>query len=108
LPYPLPSGRAARRHWRALRRTGAASGRTAFGLVAVFCVSFAPRAALAYCRTTTCEPKEEDCALDRQGCATRGEYVFWPDACVTYAVQSRGSPLRGISAYDTDQVMRKA
>jgi hypothetical protein len=75
--------------------------------VAVFCL--APRAALAYCRTTTCEPTStNDCGVDRQGCTTKGEPVFWPDACVTYAVQSNGSPLRGISAYDTDQVMRKA
>jgi len=77
--------------------------------VAAFCLSFAPRAALGYCRTTTCEQTPtDDCGVNRQGCATRGEYVFWPDACVTYAVQSRGSPRRGISAYDTDQVMRKA
>jgi len=67
--------------------------------------SLLPRAALAFCRTTTCE---RNCAPDRNGCATRGEYVFWPDACVTYAVQSLGSPLRGISAFDTDQAMRAA
>jgi Matrixin len=42
------------------------------------------------------------------GCATRGEELFWPDACVTYAVHSSGSPLRGISAYDLDQAMRMA
>lgn len=68
----------------------------------------APRAAQAYCRTTTCDPAMEDCDLDPQGCATRGEYLYWPDACVTYAVQRSGSPLRGISAYDTDQALRAA
>ncbi len=62
----------------------------------------------AYCRTTTCDPAKEECAVDRQGCATRGEYLYWPDACVTYAVQRNGSPLRGISAYDTDRALRAA
>lgn len=67
------------------------------------------RTAHAYCRTTTCDP-----ALDAVGCApvddcaTRGEPLFWPDACVTYAVHLRGSPLRGISAYELDLVMRDA
>jgi hypothetical protein len=42
------------------------------------------------------------------GCATRGEPLFWPDACVTYAVQQRGSPLRGVTAYELDQTMRAA
>jgi matrixin len=67
------------------------------------------RPARAYCRTTTCDPE-----LDALGCApvddcaTRGESLFWPDACVTYAVHLRGSPLRGISAYELDVVMRNA
>jgi hypothetical protein len=68
-------------------------------------VSVLPRAAHAFCRTTTCE---KNCAPDQNGCATRGLHVYWPDACVTYAVQSLGSPLRGISAYDADQAMRAA
>jgi len=74
-------------------------------LAALSLASLAPRDALAFCRTTTCD---KNCAPDRNGCATRGEYVYWPDACVTYAVQDMGSPLRGISAYETDQVMRNA
>ena len=41
-------------------------------------------------------------------CQTLGEPLFWPDACVTYAVQLHGSALRGISAYELDEVMRKA
>lgn len=65
--------------------------------------------AAAYCRTTTCDPvvDDEGCA-PVQGCPTRGEPLFWPDACVTYAVQRSGSPLRGVSAYDLDQVMGMA
>ena len=52
-------------------------------LAALSLASLAPRDALAFCRTTTCD---KNCAPDRNGCATRGEYVYWPDACVTYAV----------------------
>ena len=66
------------------------------------------RSAQAYCRTTTCDPEREDCGLDEDGCATRGQTLFWPDACVTYAVQRNGSSLRGISAHDTDQAMQGA
>lgn len=71
-------------------------------------LALVPRAALAYCRTTTCDPVTEDCGINQQGCATRGEYLYWPDACVTYAVQRNGSPLRGISAYETDGALRAA
>jgi hypothetical protein len=49
-----------------------------------------------------------DCGINAQGCATRGLPVFWPDACVSYAVQQDGSPLRGISAFETDEAMRAA
>jgi hypothetical protein len=42
------------------------------------------------------------------GCATEGEPLFWPDACVTYAVQLRGSRLRNITGFDLDQVMQRA
>jgi len=71
-------------------------------------IIFYTSSAFAYCRTTTCDPEEEDCGVDVNGCATRGQSLFWPDACVTYAVQLNGSPLRGISAYDTDQAMQAA
>jgi Matrixin len=67
------------------------------------------RPAGAYCRTTTCDPlAEDDGCAPVNGCPTRGEELFWSDACVTYAVQRLGSPLRGISAYDLDQAMRAA
>jgi hypothetical protein len=33
--------------------------------------------------------------------------LFWPDACVTYAVQEDGSSLRGVSALEVDEAMRK-
>ncbi|HWO13541.1 MAG TPA: matrixin family metalloprotease [Polyangiaceae bacterium] len=67
------------------------------------------RPACAFCRTTTCDP-----TLDADGCVpvfdcpTRGQPLFWPDACVTYAVQLDGSALRGISANELDRVMQRA
>jgi hypothetical protein len=80
----------------------------AAGGCALAALSLAGTAA-AYCRTTTCDPlgDEAGCA-PVLGCATRGEPLFWPDACVTYAVQQRGSPLRGVSAFQLDQTMRAA
>jgi hypothetical protein len=75
---------------------------------AVALSTLAPTAA-AFCRTTTCDPTLDaaSCA-PVMGCATRGEPLFWPDACVTYAVQQRGSPLRGVTAYQLDQTLRAA
>jgi hypothetical protein len=65
--------------------------------------------ARAFCRTTTCDPLEEvDGCAEVLGCSTRGETLFWPDACVSYAVHLLGSPLRNVSAYETDQVMQRA
>ena len=76
----------------------------------VVCLCLGTRDASAFCRTTTCDPTEDvgGCARDAADCATRGEPLFWPDTCVTYAVQRDGSRLRGISAYATDQAMRGA
>jgi hypothetical protein len=71
-------------------------------------ITFA-RPAGAYCRTTTCDPlADEDGCSPQRGCPTLGEPLFWPDACVTYAVQQRGSPLRNVSAFELDQAMRAA
>lgn len=67
-----------------------------------------PASAGAYCRTTTCDPlREPDGCQPVDGCATRGEPLFWPDACVTYAVQELGSARRGLSALEVDEAMRK-
>jgi hypothetical protein len=65
--------------------------------------------AAAYCRTTTCDPVlDERACAPVDGCPTLGEPLFWPDACVTYAVQRLGSPLRGVTGYELDQAMRAA
>jgi hypothetical protein len=64
--------------------------------------------AAAYCRSTTCDPARDAlaCSPDELGCSTIGVPLFWPNACVTYAVQQLGSPRRGISAETADQAMR--
>jgi hypothetical protein len=97
-----------------LERTLSHARAAAYGRVPLFAapllaVSLAARSAGAYCRTTTCDPLvEADGCEPVMGCPTRGEPLFWPEACVTYAVQRLGSPLRGISAYEVDQSMRAA
>ena len=75
----------------------------------VFAAAGAARPAAAFCRTTTCDPLLDPgrCGVV-MGCATEGEPLFWPDACVTYAVQRAGSPRLDISAFDLDQAMQKA
>jgi hypothetical protein len=79
------------------------------GCALVVAVASSARPAQAFCRTTTCDPvlDAERCS-PVMGCPSTGEPLFWPDACVTYAVQRRGSPLRDISAFDLDQTMQKA
>lgn len=75
----------------------------------VLAASLWGRLASAYCRTTTCDPlADADRCEPLLGCATRGEPLFWPDLCVTYAVQRVGSPLRDISAHDLDLAMQAA
>jgi matrixin len=71
--------------------------------------AFSAGAAHAYCRATTCDPNEdrERCRPSR-GCPTVGEPLVWPDICVGYAVHDIGSPLRNITAYDTDLAARRA
>lgn len=68
-----------------------------------------PGPAAGFCRTTTCDPAlEADGCAPRDGCPTRGAPLFWPDACVTYAVHLRGSPLRDVSADELDDAMDEA
>jgi hypothetical protein len=75
-------------------------------LCAIAC--FLPGSAGAYCRTTTCDPlNEADRCQPVDGCATRGERLFWPDACVTFAVQELGSTRRSVTAVEVDEAMRK-
>jgi len=89
------------------RSSFGARGVTSAALLLGITLSASPAA--AYCRTTTCDPVvDPDACAPVMGCPTRGEPLFWPDACVTYAVERLGSRLRGISAYDLDQAMQVA
>lgn len=55
-----------------------------------------------YCRTTTCNPLTHDCKFDSQKCPTIGHPLWWPDGCVSFSVDERGSARRGIT-YDEFQ-----
>jgi MYXO-CTERM domain-containing protein len=54
--------------------------------------------AMAFCRSTTCDPTVEFCARDEAGCETTGVPLYWPGRCIGWGVQASGSQLRGISA----------
>ena len=56
------------------------------------CVLLVAADASAYCRTRTCQlRKTAPCALDlTTGCYTEGAEIFWPDTCMTFAIQRDG------------------
>ena len=58
--------------------------------------------ALAFCRTTTCNPKVDVCAFDDHGCNTEGVPVYWEGGATTLDVSAAGSPLWGISGEDLE------
>jgi hypothetical protein len=70
-------------------------------------LTFAPGAA-AFCRTMTCDTKEQTCAKDSKGCVTDGLPVYWPGRCVSFGVQKDGSPKRNISYEDAERVIHEA
>jgi hypothetical protein len=55
--------------------------------------------ASAYCRSNTCDPKNDpgECERDRDGCSGPGHPLVWASSCVTFAVQEDGSPKHRIS-----------
>lgn len=65
-------------------------------------VAVAATNASAYCRTTTCDPMTTECNADAGDCPTSGHPLHWPDACVSFSVNENGSPFRGVS-YDEAQ-----
>lgn len=53
----------------------------------------APAAAHAYCRTTTCDPEQQNCDPPAgSDCTTVGIPVYWPGMCVGYSLQKDASP----------------
>jgi hypothetical protein len=53
----------------------------------------------AYCRTTTCDPNnpKHKCEIDSKKCVQTGFPLFWRGRCISFGVDSEGSPLRKIS-----------
>jgi hypothetical protein len=61
----------------------------------------------AYCRTRTCEFRNDvDCQFNSAGCSTVGEFVYWDSHCISFAVQRDGSPDEGISAEELDLLVQ--
>jgi hypothetical protein len=78
-------------------------------LLAVF---LAAGDALAYCRTRTCEFRREGaapCTYDPvTWCSLDGEYVYWPQGCIPFAVQRAGSVSDDISAATLEAIVEDA
>jgi hypothetical protein len=51
----------------------------------------APNAAYAYCRSTTCQDSQGECARDDDGCKTTGQPLFWASHCVGFSIQKDGT-----------------
>jgi len=68
------------------------------------------REAQAYCRTRTCEFPEKDvpCEYDEvTGCSTVGEFLFWRDKCIPFAVDRAGSLADDIAAEDVERLVTR-
>jgi hypothetical protein len=75
---------------RAPHRTFARAAVTA---LAVGGLILSPRAAHAYCRTTTCDPQTQDCTPSAgQSCVTIGLPLYWPVACSSYSLHQAAAP----------------
>jgi hypothetical protein len=76
-------------------------------LAAGFAVFLVAARASAFCRTTTCDPKEETCAIEN-GCIIDGHPLYWREKCLSFGTQEGGSPLRGIPYATADHVFQLA
>jgi hypothetical protein len=77
-------------------------------LLGVLALVGVARDARAYCRTRTCEfpRKGVSCEYDElTGCSTVGEFLFWKDRCLSFAVDRAGSVAAGIAAGDVEQLV---
>lgn len=65
---------------------------------------------LAFCRTTSCEFGDTNmtCPRDGDDCVIQGEFTYWPDPCLRYAVQLDGSPRLGIDADEVQAMVAEA
>lgn len=63
-----------------------------FGLTALLGFTLISPSALAFCRTTTCDPSnmKAGCEFDSEGCVATGERLGWRSSCVTVGVHQTG------------------
>jgi len=69
------------------------------GAGALLALVLPARPAFAFCRTTTCAVANPppSCSRDPQtGCWQEGIPLLWPQQCISYAVNTAGSPLLGL------------
>ncbi len=68
-------------------------------VASVVVCSFA-REARAFCRSTTCDARTDDCGYDDEGCKTVGLPLAWPSSCVGFAYAARRTALIDSAALD--------
>jgi hypothetical protein len=62
--------------------------------------------AFAFCRSTTCRAKGKvECPVDKHGCVTEGEKLWWPTTCIGYATNKLGT--QDYDPADTRAVIQK-
>ena len=86
----MPAGRG-RKPW--------AAHKFVVAVTAAGAVSASSARAGAWCRTTTCDPTSEkqQCMLEPgTGCMITGMPLYWRGRCISFGVDHRGSPKRGI------------
>jgi len=82
-----------------LARAAVARIVTAVFVVLALALALPARTAFAFCRTTTCAVRDPpaSCTRDLQtGCWQEGIPLFWPQQCISYAVNTAGSPALGL------------
>lgn len=82
------------------------SSRCFLGPGVVLAVLLGAAPAGAYCRTYTCQATKSCELVD--GCWVGGHPLFWPERCISFSVNERGSPLRGIVASDAEAALDRA
>jgi hypothetical protein len=84
--------------------------RRLFGAAALLASLCCGRDALAFCRTTTCDPNDPtaNCPVDANKCVTTGLPLAWRSSCVTVGVQQMGSPRNGLGYETVERVVQQA
>lgn len=84
--------------------------RLAGALAALASLAFSTDA-LAFCRTTTCDPQDpnQGCSVNgTTGCVETGLPLFWPQQCVSFSVQQDASTLRNIDLDSASSIITSA